>query len=448
MVLDDNCLDHAHLDTVFQKAPLLSVCSFRKNRVVRVPRSILSLKKLKALHLEDNPVGWPLRPAKSEDWKKAVQKEPPGRRVFRIYEDESREGRVHFADLEVVVMSDPMYKDKDEDRSDVRFGGCAWSPEQLFEVPLHDRNIRNRFGDPDMSRPPWYRNELEGGVVARVFPAEWLSVTVCDGHGGYWVAEALKQNLLIVRDGWLELCYCISQLFFAQKLMAAKLTEKQLPENHSEVVTKLYRDVDQILLARLEAGAGCKKDGATCVNVICNANHILVSHVGDSRCVLGYESSGQVDQVTIDHEPDLPAERERVEKKGGKIEFFPNNAGGGVWRVCGDLAMTRSFGDPNVKPFTSCDPDVALRKKGLFEIDAMVVASDGLWHHVSSEEAIKAVRKCETAEVAACKLFDMVQSAIRKGKNNTFGIDNTMICVVKVARGSQPADSPRIEQPV
>ncbi len=24
-------------------------------------------------------------------------------------------------------------------------------------------------------------------------------------------------------------------------------------------------------------------------------------------------------QVTVDHEPDLPAERERVEKKGGKV---------------------------------------------------------------------------------------------------------------------------------
>jgi protein phosphatase 1L len=233
-----------------------------------------------------------------------------------------------------------------------------------------------------------------------------------------------------------------------QKLAAAGLTVKHLPENYAELLTQMYRDVDQTLLARLEAGAGCKKDGATCVNVFCNPNHLLISHVGDSRCVLGYEASGKVEQVTIDHEPDLPAERERVEKKGGKVEFFPNNAGGGVWRVCGDLAMTRSFGDPNVKPFTTCDPDIALRKKGLFEIDAMVVASDGLWHHVTSEEAIKAVRKHDSCEVAGNKLFQKIAAAISKGKSKTFGIDNTMICIVKVSRGSQPADAPRVEKPI
>jgi hypothetical protein len=197
VVFDDNCLDHTHLDTLFQKAPLLSACSFRKNRVVRVPRSILGLKKFKALHLEDNPVGWPRRPVKEEGWKKAVMNEPLGRRVFRIYEDEPSEGRLQYVDLEVVVMSDPMYKDKDEDRSDVTFGGCSWSPEQQFSVPTHDRHKRNRYGDPDTTLRPWYRNDIEG-TEARVFPAEWLSVTVCDGHGGYWVAEALKQNFLIV----------------------------------------------------------------------------------------------------------------------------------------------------------------------------------------------------------------------------------------------------------
>ena len=216
VVFDNNCLDHDHLDLVLQKAPLLSVCSFRKNRVVRVPRSISGLKKLRALHLEDNPVGWPRPPAKGADWKKAVANEPPGRRVFRIYACEASEGRLQYADLEVVVMSDPMYKDKDEDRSDVRFGGCGWAEdaEGLWALPIHDRALHNRFGDPDVSRRPWYRNDLES--AARVFPAEWLSVTVCDGHGGHWVAEALKQNLLIVSFWFLvsrlliSVCVCRS----------------------------------------------------------------------------------------------------------------------------------------------------------------------------------------------------------------------------------------------
>lgn len=121
--------------------------------------------------------------------------------------------------------------------------------------------------------------------------------------------------------------------------------------------------------------------------------------------------------------------------------------GGGVWRVNGDLAMTRSFGDPNVKKFTTVDPDVALRP-GLAALDTIVVASDGLWHHVSSEDAIKVARKAEHAEQAAGQLYDMIESAIRKGKNDTYGLDNTMIVVAKVTRGSQSALVPKLVLPV
>jgi hypothetical protein len=56
-----------------------------------------------------------------------------------------------------------------------------------------------------------------------------------------------------------------------------------------------------------------------------------------------------------------------------KVEFHKSPAGGGVWRVNGDLAMSRSFGDPNVKKVISADPDVVV-KSGMAEIDAVVIA--------------------------------------------------------------------------
>lgn len=85
-------------------------------------------------------------------------------------------------------------------------------------------------------------------------------------------------------------------------------------------MTALYRSIDEVLLQRLEQGAGRKTDGSTCVNGIFR-RHSLISHVGDSRCVIGFRETGAIEQVTVDHEPDLPVERERVEKKGGKVEF-------------------------------------------------------------------------------------------------------------------------------
>jgi hypothetical protein len=102
--LDKNHLDHTHLDELFSKALLLCECSFRSNRVVKVPRSIAKLKKLKNLNLEDNPVGWPRPPRNnSNDWRKAVKQEPIGRKVFRIY-DELVDGAVQrYTDVEVLV---------------------------------------------------------------------------------------------------------------------------------------------------------------------------------------------------------------------------------------------------------------------------------------------------------------------------------------------------------
>jgi serine/threonine protein phosphatase PrpC len=72
------------------------------------------------------------------------------------------------------------------------------------------------------------------------------------------------------------------------------------------------------------------RSGTTCSIVL----HVIpqrvlyVAHVGDSRVVLGRnlkdangaEAWRAVD-LTIDHKPDLPAERERIEKNGGVVVF-------------------------------------------------------------------------------------------------------------------------------
>ncbi len=218
---DSNQLDHSHLEELFSKALLLAECSFKSNRVVKVPRSILKLKKLQVLHLDDNPIGWPRPPPAKRlgDWKRAVQDEPLGRRVFRIYDEDPVGELQWFTDVEIVCMGDPMFKDKDEDRADVRFGGCRWAPagkdeddpEELYTLPFHNRGKKNKFGDADQSYSPWYRVELPG--PERVYPAEFLSVSVMDGHGGFWVAEALKQNLL-------------------RKLMHVGVVDKDLPDNY------------------------------------------------------------------------------------------------------------------------------------------------------------------------------------------------------------------------
>ena len=97
-----------------------------------------------------------------------------------------------------------------------------------------------------------------------------------------------------------------------------------------------------------------------------------------------------------------------------------------------------------VKQFISVEPDVAVRKP-LKELDAFVVATDGLWHHVASDMAIQIVRKAKNCETACERLYKLLESEIRGGRNHTFGVDNTMICVGKIRLGSQPESCPRVQ---
>jgi serine/threonine protein phosphatase PrpC len=59
-----------------------------------------------------------------------------------------------------------------------------------------------------------------------------------------------------------------------------------------------------------------------------------VANIGDSRAVLC--RNGQPVPLSTDHKPDLPSERNRIEKAGG---FVTDG------RVNGTLNLSRSFGD-------------------------------------------------------------------------------------------------------
>merc|ERR1719401_2792735 len=101
---------------------------------------------------------------------------------------------------------------------------------------------------------------------------------------------------------------------------------------------------------------------------------LYVAHVGDSRVVLakqvpqGQENVWVATDLTVDHKPDLPEERARIEKNGGVVVFD----GGWNYRVFAKgkrdargkrypgLNMSRAMGD--LSGFNdagiSCIPDV------------------------------------------------------------------------------------------
>merc|ERR1719174_435445 len=103
------------------------------------------------------------------------------------------------------------------------------------------------------------------------------------------------------------------------------------------------------------------RSGTTCTLVLhsLERNTVYIAHVGDSRVVLGRKPKESTLLVavdlTVDHKPDLPAERERIEQAGGVVIFD----GGWNYRVFAKdkkdsrgkrypgLNMSRAMGDLN-----------------------------------------------------------------------------------------------------
>lgn len=74
--------------------------------------------------------------------------------------------------------------------------------------------------------------------------------------------------------------------------------------------------------------------GCTCCVAIITKTEIYVANAGDTRCVIA--AKGTAKDLSIDHKPDLPAEKRRVQRGGGFVE---------EGRVNGIIAISRAIGD-------------------------------------------------------------------------------------------------------
>lgn len=117
---------------------------------------------------------------------------------------------------------------------------------------------------------------------------------------------------------------------------------------------------------------------------------LLIGNTGDSRIVLCRD--GKALRLTKDHKPQDPVEKARVEAlEGGYV----SRASTGTMRVQGSLAVSRAFGDLDMKqpkPYVTAEPDVlayTLTPNDSF----FIIGSDGLWDAISDQRAVELVQR-------------------------------------------------------
>jgi len=135
-----------------------------------------------------------------------------------------------------------------------------------------------------------------------------------------------------------------------------------------------------------------------CVALLTN-NKLVLANAGDSRAVLARK---QMDgrmlalDLTEDQNPDLPSEHARIVGSGGFVSQSPGpGLSARVWLdpACTQigLAMARSIGDHAVAT-VGVIAEPVITHHDLEETDEfMILASDGVWEFVSSEDAVQIV---------------------------------------------------------
>ncbi|XP_059188013.1 protein phosphatase, Mg2+/Mn2+ dependent, 1Da [Centropristis striata] len=210
--------------------------------------------------------------------------------------------------------------------------------------------------------------------------------------------------------------------------------------------------------------------GTTASVVVIRGNRMYVAHVGDSAVVLGVQDDPSVPfiravEVTQDHKPELPRERERIEGLGGSV-IKKSGVNRVVWKrprlshngpvrrstvidQIPFLAVARALGDLWSYDFysgefvVSPEPDTSVVTLDPRKHRYIILGSDGLWNMVPPQEAISMCQNNNEA-MAPCGVSSarqLVNHALLRWRQRMLRADNTSAIVIALQEPGSSQDT-------
>ena len=264
----------------------------------------------------------------------------------------------------------------------------------------------------------------QDSLLMHQLPGGEILLSVFDGHGieGGTVSNHFKNRIPKLLS---------SSASFSNSQSTGVAIKEALLKAEREIVDNVH--VDTTL------------SGTTGVIAVVRGTKLFVANVGDSRAVFGMSDenadasqSGKyiARDATIDHKPDHPEEKKRIQEIGGRVFAvkFDDGIDGPprVWLSYADLpglAMSRSLCDTIAKEAG------VISDADLFEIDLtqshkfLIIATDGLWEFMSSQEVVNIVSKYanSVAPDAEAAIKELVEESNKKWRANEPVIDDTSI---------------------
>ena len=237
----------------------------------------------------------------------------------------------------------------------------------------------------------------EGGRFAAVF----------DGHGGGGVSAHLRRRLHDLFE------YHLARAEEDYQLMHAASADAMLPPtsstsggNMAAPIPSSSHSVASSLNSRVAAIRAAFDDverevcldddlqyqGSTAAAVLLHEDGdgtktLLSANVGDSRAILSRR--GLAVDLTRDHKPNDERERARIHGMGETIEWDHYCK---IHRVR-NLSLSRAIGDRFAKPVVSGEVEIKRYPMTEEGDEFVIVASDGLWDVLSSQETVDFVKR-------------------------------------------------------
>ncbi|KAJ8899921.1 hypothetical protein K2173_019625 [Erythroxylum novogranatense] len=280
-----------------------------------------------------------------------------------------------------------------DDSTDGRFDGLLWSKDLGSHVygQFSMAVVQANFCLED-------RGQLESGSLSTIDSGpQGTFVGVYDGHAGDEASRFITNNLF-------------------PNLRRIMSKGQELSEN---VIKKAFEATEDGFLSLVRKQWLVKPHmasvGSCClVGVLCNGL-LYTANAGDSRAVLGtlVKGSGQVTavQMSMEHNANIGSVRDELSSlhpDDPEIVVLKHK----VWRVKGLIQVSRSIGDAYLKraefnreplhskyrlpetfhkPILSPEPAILVHRLRP-EDQFIIFASDGLWEHLSNEEAVSIVQ--------------------------------------------------------
>ncbi|KAG0294764.1 Protein phosphatase 2C 2 [Dissophora globulifera] len=234
---------------------------------------------------------------------------------------------------------------------------------------------------------------------------------VYDGHGGPNVAKYSGEGL-------------------HRKIVADHAFSKG---DYKTAIKNGFLEMDRAL--RHDPEYGGDSSGCTAITAsITDKNILYVGNVGDSRAVLGSDGTGIA--LSNDHKPVNRGEARRIIAAGGFVE---------AGRVNGSLAMSRALGDFEFKMNATLKPEdqvvtpnpTIVEHKLVDDDEFLVLACDGIWDCMSSQEVVTFVRKGIADRIPLETICEMTMDHCLAADSdlNYIGCDNMTMVIVALLNG-------------